>query len=50
MEIVSLPTAFRSDDEMIDGYLSIPLTRSPCPAILVLSERYGLVQYIKDVT
>lgn len=49
-EIVSLPVAFRSDDATIEGYLSIPVTGSPCPGILVLSERYGLVEYIKDVT
>jgi carboxymethylenebutenolidase len=49
-EIVSLPIAIRSDDATIEGYLSIPVTGTPCPGILVLSERYGLVEYIKDVT
>jgi carboxymethylenebutenolidase len=50
MEIVSHPVAFRSDDATIDCYLSFPLARDPCPAILVLSERYGLVEYVKDVS
>jgi carboxymethylenebutenolidase len=49
-EIVSLPVAFRSDDATIEGYLSIPVAKTPCSGILVLPERYGLVEYIKDVT
>ena len=50
MEIMSLPTAFRSDDAIIECYISIPVVPSPCPGVLVLSERYGMVEYIKDVT
>lgn len=49
MDIVSLPLAYKSDDAAIESYLSFPKTESRCPGVLVLSERYGLVEYIKDV-
>ena len=49
MDIVSLPLAYTSDDAAIESYLSFPKTESRCPGVLVLSERYGLVEYIKDV-
>ncbi|MGH7836065.1 MAG: dienelactone hydrolase family protein [Candidatus Binatia bacterium] len=49
MEIVSLPVAYKSDDATIESYLSFPKTGSRCPGVLVLSERYGLVEYVKDV-
>jgi carboxymethylenebutenolidase len=49
MDIVSLPLAYKSDDATIEGYLSFPKTEPRCPGVLVLSERYGLVEYVKDV-
>jgi carboxymethylenebutenolidase len=49
MDIVSLPLAYQSDDATIEGYLSFPKTEPRCPGVLVLSERYGLVEYVKDV-
>jgi carboxymethylenebutenolidase len=49
MDIVSLPVAYKSDDATIESYLSFPKTEVRCPGVLVLSERYGLVEYVKDV-
>jgi carboxymethylenebutenolidase len=49
-EIISLPVGIKSDDATVDCYLSFPASEPHCPAVLVLSERYGLVEYVKDVT